>query len=42
MKEAFEVMGEHWMVTLWLGIVLMGCCACLANIGPLIKIGKNG
>lgn len=23
MKEAFEVMAEHWCVTLWLGIVVM-------------------
>jgi hypothetical protein len=23
MKEAFEVMAEHWAVTLWIGIVIM-------------------
>jgi len=25
MKEAFDTMGEHWCVTLWLGIVVMVC-----------------
>lgn len=23
MKEAWEVMGQHWAVTLWVGIVIM-------------------
>jgi hypothetical protein len=23
MKEAFDVMAEHWCVTLWLGLVVM-------------------
>jgi len=25
MKEAWEVMGQHWGVTLWIGLVLMVC-----------------
>lgn len=39
MKEAFETMGEHWAVTLWIGLVLIAIAH--GNL-TLIKIGgKN-
>jgi len=37
MKEAFEVMGQHPVVTLWLGIVVICVAYALSEIGSKKK-----